>query len=234
MLRHLQPLRLLLRKSHLPLHKGGLGTYNCRCGDWGTEGPLYTRGPWARGTGKSFSSEGALGREKAGCFLKEKRINYQKREVRKYLSFCIYTIMRGRLFSAARPRPPLTRADFPVSGENVREADKRGAGPAGLSPHCGDWGIVTMRTTPPSRRSAAHGRLSSKCNTSSQNFGWSFPAKTFPGTIVDQVFDNLNIFISNRPKIKPFWKEKTDNIVRILVCSALPRFMRLGKVDKGV
>ena len=31
------------------------------------------------------------------------------------------------------PRPPLTRADFPVSGENVREADKRGAGPAGLA-----------------------------------------------------------------------------------------------------
>ena len=31
------------------------------------------------------------------------------------------------------PRPPLTRVDFPVSGENVCEADKRGAGPAGLS-----------------------------------------------------------------------------------------------------
>ena len=30
-------------------------------------------------------------------------------------------------------RPPLTRADFPVSGENVRAVDKRGAGPAGLS-----------------------------------------------------------------------------------------------------
>ena len=30
-------------------------------------------------------------------------------------------------------KAPLTRADFPVSGENVREADKRGAGPAGLS-----------------------------------------------------------------------------------------------------
>ena len=25
------------------------------------------------------------------------------------------------------------REDFPVSGENVRKADKRGAGPAGLS-----------------------------------------------------------------------------------------------------
>ena len=30
-------------------------------------------------------------------------------------------------------KPPLTRADFPVSGENVRVADKRGAGPAGLA-----------------------------------------------------------------------------------------------------
>ena len=27
--------------------------------------------------------------------------------------------------------PPSLRADFPVSGENVRKADKRGAGPAG-------------------------------------------------------------------------------------------------------
>ena len=29
-------------------------------------------------------------------------------------------------------RPPLARVDFPVSGENVCEADNRGAGPAGL------------------------------------------------------------------------------------------------------
>ena len=35
---------------------------------------------------------------------------------------------------APHQRPPLTRADFPVSGENVRKADERGAGPAGLSP----------------------------------------------------------------------------------------------------
>ena len=33
----------------------------------------------------------------------------------------------------ARKRPPLPRVDFPDSGENVRAADKRGAGPAGLS-----------------------------------------------------------------------------------------------------
>ena len=34
-----------------------------------------------------------------------------------------------------RPRPPLTRADFPVSGENVRKADKRGAGRQGCQPN---------------------------------------------------------------------------------------------------
>ena len=34
----------------------------------------------------------------------------------------------------ARSSAPSLRADFPVSGENVCAADKRGAGPAGLSP----------------------------------------------------------------------------------------------------
>ena len=33
----------------------------------------------------------------------------------------------------ARNLAPSMRVDFPVSGENVREADKRGAGPAGLA-----------------------------------------------------------------------------------------------------
>ena len=76
------------------------------------------------------------------------------------------------------------------------------------------------------------GGLSSKCNTFSQNFGWCFPAKTFPGTIINQIFHYLNVFIGNRPEIKPFWKEKPYDIVRILVRSALPRFVWLGKVDK--
>ena len=36
---------------------------------------------------------------------------------------------------------PSLRADFPASGENVREADKRGAGPAGLSSVCETGGV---------------------------------------------------------------------------------------------
>ena len=47
--------------------------------------------------------------------------------------FCPPPFAQGRLSAAAGLRPPLRRADFPVSGENVREADKRGAGPAGLA-----------------------------------------------------------------------------------------------------
>ena len=78
------------------------------------------------------------------------------------------------------------------------------------------------------------GRLSTKCNTFSENFGWSFPTKTLPGAIIDKIFNQPNIFIGNRPEIKTFRKEKSHNVVRILVCSALPRFMRLGKVDKSV
>ena len=33
----------------------------------------------------------------------------------------------------AEKNAPSVRVDFPVSGENVRAADKRGAGPAGLA-----------------------------------------------------------------------------------------------------
>ena len=40
--------------------------------------------------------------------------------------------------------PFVPRVDFPVSGENVCVADKRGAGPAGLSAEQADWGIVTF------------------------------------------------------------------------------------------
>ena len=90
------------------------------------------------------------------------------------------------------------------------------------------------RASSPKGRACHPGRLSTKCNTFNQNFGWCFPAKTFSRTIVDQIFNKLNIFIGNCPKIKTFWKEKSYNIVGVLVCSALLRFMRLGKVDKGV
>ncbi|MBR4865947.1 MAG: hypothetical protein IKU11_04620, partial [Clostridia bacterium] len=47
-----------------------------------------------------------------------------------------------------------------------------------------------------------HGRMSIKCNRISQNFNWSFPAKTLPGTVIDQIFNDLNILISNRPEIE--------------------------------
>ena len=79
----------------------------------------------------------------------------------------------------------------------------------------------------------ASGRKSIKCNTFKENFGRSFPIETRSGTVIDEVFDELNILIRNRPEIKTFWKEKSYNIVGILVCSPLPWFMRLGKIDKS-
>ena len=89
-------------------------------------------------------------------------------------------------------------------------------------------------TIPPSC-SASHGRLSSKCNTIiKENFQWSFPIETFSGTIIQQTLNNRNIQIRNRPEIKAFRKEKPDQVVGVLVWTPLPRFMRLGKVNKGV
>ena len=40
----------------------------------------------------------------------------------------------GRGFTPASQKAPLVGADFPGSGENVRKADKRGAGSAELAP----------------------------------------------------------------------------------------------------
>ena len=78
------------------------------------------------------------------------------------------------------------------------------------------------------------GRKSSKCNRiRAENLSRSFPIETFSGAVIDKVFDKLNILIGNRPEIKAFGKEKSDNVVRIFVCSALPWFMRLGKEDKS-
>ena len=76
--------------------------------------------------------------------------------------------------------------------------------------------------------------MSIKCNRISQNFSWSFPAKTLPGTVIDQIFNDLNILISNRPEIETFWKEKTNHIVGVLIRSTLPGFMWFGKVDEGM
>lgn len=59
------------------------------------------------------------------------------------------------------------------------------------------------------------------------------PAKRLPGAMIDEVFDELNVLIGDLPEIKPFWKEKSYNTVRVLVRTTLPRFMWLGKVDKG-
>ena len=45
--------------------------------------------------------------------------------------------------------------------------------------------LIADAPCPDQQRNRRYGRLSSKCNTISQNFGWSFPTKTFSGTIVD-------------------------------------------------
>ena len=77
--------------------------------------------------------------------------------------------------------------------------------------------------------------MSSKCNTFiKENFIRRFPFKTFSGTVIKEIFNERNLKIRNRPEIKPFWKEKSDDVVGVLVGTALPWFMRLSKVDKGV
>lgn len=56
------------------------------------------------------------------------------------------------------------------------------------------------------------GRLSGKCNTFSKDFVGHFPAETFSETIIDEIFDKLNIFICNRPEIKALRKEESNDL----------------------
>ena len=79
------------------------------------------------------------------------------------------------------------------------------------------------------------GRLSTKCNTFiKENFSRSFPVETFSGAVVEYVLNKSDFLFGDRPEIKSFRKEKSNDIVGVFVRTALPWAMRLCKVDKGI
>ena len=51
--------------------------------------------------------------------------------------------------------------------------------------------------------------------------------------MIDEIFHNAKILVRNRPKIKPFGKEKSNNIIYVFVCTTLPGLMWLGEVDRS-
>ena len=79
----------------------------------------------------------------------------------------------------------------------------------------------------------SHGRLSIKCNTFfPENFKRRFPVETFPRTVIQKCLNRGNVGFRNRPEIEALRVKEANHIVSILICSPLPRFMGLGKVDK--
>ena len=77
------------------------------------------------------------------------------------------------------------------------------------------------------------GGTSSKCN-SRKNVFWSFPAEAFSGARVDKIDNRIQGLLRNSTEITAFGEEKSQQAVCILICTALPRLVRLGKVDQRV
>ena len=81
----------------------------------------------------------------------------------------------------------------------------------------------------------ASGRLSIKCNTFfPENFKRRFPVETFPWTVIQKRLNSGNVGFRNRSEVEALRVKEANHIVSILVCSPLPRFMGLGKVDKSM
>ena len=96
------------------------------------------------------------------------------------------------------------------------------------------WKTDTL-WNPPASAVPRHGRLSIKCNTFfPENFKWRFPVETFPRTVIQKRLNRGNVGFRNRSEVEALRVKEANHIVSILVCSPLPRFMGLGKVDKSM
>ena len=49
--------------------------------------------------------------------------------------------------------------------------------------------------------------------------------------MVDEINDSCDLRIGNREEVEALGKEETEDIIRILVGSSLPGFMRFGEVN---
>ena len=67
-----------------------------------------------------------------------------------------------------------------------------------------------------------------------QNVFWSFPTEAFSGARVDKIDNRIQRLLRNSTEITAFGEEKSQKAVCILICTALPRLVRLGKVDQRV
>ena len=64
-----------------------------------------------------------------------------------------------------------------------------------------------------------------------KEFSRGSPIETLTWTIVDQIFDLSDLFIGDRREITALGEEETNSIIDVFVGAALPRLMRLCKID---
>ena len=67
-----------------------------------------------------------------------------------------------------------------------------------------------------------------------ENFSRSLPGETFSRTIINKIFDELNVLIGDRTEIETLRKEKTNNIIGVFIRYSLPGFVRLSKENEGL
>ena len=83
---------------------------------------------------------------------------------------------------------------------------------------------------PHQSRCARQARLSSKCNRE-KSIGGGAPIEAFARAMVDEINDSYDLRIGNREEVEALGKKETEDIIRILIGSSLPRFMRFGEID---
>lgn len=95
-----------------------------------------------------------------------------------------------------------------------------------------EYGDIEDESSPLDGR---EGRKSSKCNTSfPKNLVRRFPIETFSGTVINKIDNAIYSILGDSAKVKTLWKEKSKQIIGILIRSTLPGLVRLGKVDQCV
>lgn len=65
-----------------------------------------------------------------------------------------------------------------------------------------------------------------------KDFGRRQPTETLSWTAIEKILNMADNFVRDCAKVKTFRKEKSNQIIGILVGPALPWFMRLGEINK--
>ena len=87
---------------------------------------------------------------------------------------------------------------------------------------------------PLTRFAGAAESQASATESGEKKFKRGSPAQAFARTIVDKRFNMRNLVIVDREEVESFWEKEANKIVDVFIGAALPRLMRLSKVNLGI